>query len=217
MRTLAQVFARALFVLTLLYGSAATWAQDVVAEGLLPGMAVLRIDGNRVTLKPGQSRGAVKLLEVTAEHAVLEIRGERRRLGISERVGSSFEQPESRTISIRRNEHMQYVTSAQINGRRVRVLVDTGANTIAMNSAQARSLGIADGEGQPAQVQTASDVRPARLVTLREVDVGGLRAQAVPAMVLEGEQPSVILLGMTFLQHVQLQERDGILTLRGRW
>jgi aspartyl protease family protein len=192
-------------------------AAEVVAEGLLPGMAVLRIDGERVTLRPDQRHGAVLLIEVAGDHAILELDGERRRLGLSERVAGSYTAPEQRSLTIRRNANMQYVTTAEINGRRVRVLVDTGANVVAMNAAQARALGIDDDEGIAARVQTASDVRAARQVELRSVNVGGIEAQAVSATVIDGEQPQVILLGMSFLQHVQLEERDGLLTLRGRW
>jgi aspartyl protease family protein len=192
-------------------------ATEVTAEGLLPGMAVLLINGERVTLRPGQSHGAVRLIEATAQAALIELDGEQRRVAISQRVETSYSAPEERSIAIRRNANMQYVTNAEINGRRVRVLVDTGANSIALNAEQARSLGIRDDEGELAQVQTASEVLPARRVQLRSVNVGGIEASAVDATVMDGEQPSVILLGMSFLRHVQLEERDGVLTLRGRW
>jgi aspartyl protease family protein len=212
MKTL--LLAAALWVLCL---QSPLYAAEIFAEGLLPGMAVLRIDGERVTLRPGQSHGAVRLIEVHGDEAVLELDGERLHVGLSERVAGSYREPEDRSITIRRNANMQYVTSAEINGRRVRVLVDTGANLVAMNATQARALGIAEDEGIAATVQTASDVQAARQVQLRSVNVGGIEAQAVRATVLDGDQPTIILLGMSFLQHVQLEEREGVLTLRGRW
>ena len=197
--------------------SAAAQGTEVIAEGLLPGMAVLIIDGERVTLRPGQERGSVQLIDVSADRAVLDVDGQRRELRISGRVDSNFVAPEERSVTIRRNARLQYVTTAEINGRRMRVLVDTGANMVAMNARHARSLGIAEDEGRLGSVSTASDVRAARLVTLRSVNVGGIEAQAVDATVLDGEQPQLILLGMSFLQHVQLEEREGVLTLRRRW
>jgi aspartyl protease family protein len=193
------------------------WATEVVAEGLLPGMAVLRIDGERVTLRPGQREGAVRLIEVSAQEALIELDGQQQRIAISQRVESSYSSPETRSVTIARNQNLQYLTNAQINGRQVRVLVDTGANSVAINTEQARALGIRDDDGEAAQVQTASDVLVARRVQLRSVVVGGIEARAVDATVLEGDQPPVILLGMSFLRHVELEERDGILTLRGRW
>lgn len=209
---------RLVLAVSLLAGlNTAVDAVEVVAEGLLPGMAVLRIDGERVTLRPGQSHAGVELVEVSARDALLLIDGRQQRLGISERVGSSFQQPAERSLTIQRNANYQYITTAEINGRRVNVLVDTGANLIAMNAEQARSLGIGDNEGTASQVQTASDIRPARQVSLRSVSVGGIEASAVAATILEGPQPAVILLGMSFLQHVDMEESQGVLTLRRRW
>lgn len=192
-------------------------AAEVVAEGLLPGMAVLRIDGERVTLRPGQTHGPVTVLEVSGERATLEIAGERREIGLSGRVDTRFNAPDRRTLSVPRNAQMQYVTQARINGRQVEVLIDTGANTVAMNGAHAAALGIRPEDGVPASVRTASDVRPARAVLLESVSVGGISIQNVTATVLDGPFPETILLGMSYLQHVQLEERNGIMLLQGRW
>jgi aspartyl protease family protein len=156
-------------------------------------------------------------VEVSRERVVLENRGVREVHGLSGRVDSNFAQPERRSITLQRNNRMQYITSAEINGRRVEVLIDTGANTVAMNSGQAAALGIATGEGVAATVQTASDVLPARQVELRSVSVGGITVPNVPATVIDGENPTTVLLGMTFLRHVELSERDGVLTLSAKW
>jgi aspartyl protease family protein len=204
-------------LLCVLAGAVPAQAADVVAEALLPGMAVLQIDGERVTLRQGQSHGTVRVIAVTRETAVLEIGGQRRELGLSGRVDTSFSEPERRSITLQRNGQMQYITSAEINGRRVEVLVDTGANTVAMNSAQAAALGIAADEGVAASVQTASDVLPARQVTLRSVSVGGIQVQNISATVIDGENPTTVLLGMTYLRHVELTERDGVLTMSAKW
>lgn len=201
----------------LLATSAFASAVEIVAEGLLPGMAVLRIDNARVTLRPGETHGSVFLVEVSARKAVLNVEGVRREIRLSERVDSSYVPVQARSLTIRRNAQMQYITTAEINGRRVQVLVDTGATNVAMNAAQARALGIGDDEGVLSQVQTASEILAARQVQLRSVVVGQIGVESVSATVLAGEQPSVILLGMSFLQHVSLDESDGILILQSRW
>lgn len=207
----------AVLCLALLLVSPLAPAAAVVAEGLFPGMAVLNVDGERVTLRPGQSRGAVKLISVTRERAVLEIDGERRELTLSGRVDSAFMEPERRTLTVPRNAQMQYVTQAEINGRRVEVLIDTGANTVAMNSQHAEAVGIAPDAGVPASVRTASDIRTARQVQLTSVSVGGIAIQGVTAIVIEGPLPETILLGMSYLQHVELEERNGVMMLQARW
>ena len=54
---------------------------------------------------------------------------------------------------------------------------------------------------------------PAWQVQLDSVDVGGIRVNFLEATVLEGPQPELMLLGTSYLQHVHMQERDGILML----
>ena len=56
-----------------------------------------------------------------------------------------------------------------------------------------------------------------KAVTLRSVSVGGIRVENVQATVLEGDFPSTILLGMTYLQHVDMEENNGVLSLSRDW
>ena len=128
-----------------------------------------------------------------------------------------FTAPGVRQIDIPRNDRMQYQTTATINGRRIGVLVDTGANIVAMNATQAERLGIPPGTGKATRVETAGNTLVGRSVQLDSVDVGGIRVDNVRATVLDGEYPRMILLGMTFLEHVNLQERNGILSLSREW
>jgi aspartyl protease family protein len=109
------------------------------------------------------------------------------------------------------------MTTAQINGRSVEVLVDTGANVVAMNTDHARKLGVDLKSGKPASVETAGGVVKARFVVLRSVNLGGIKVNNVQASVIEGEFPGTILLGMTYLQHVDIQEENGVLSLTRNW
>ncbi len=202
---------------------AALWSLQAPAQGqisveaLMPGMVVLTVDGQRHTLRKGTTAAGVTLVSANSDEAVLEIAGERRRVGVSDRISSAFTSPGLRQIDIPRNDRMQYQTTATINGRRVNVLVDTGANIVAMNTSQARQLGIPAGAGQATRVETAGNMRSGRSVQLDSVDVGGIRVDKVRATVLDGEYPRMILLGMTYLKHVNLEERNGILSLSREW
>lgn len=190
---------------------------QIAVEALMPGMVVLMVDDQRHTLTRGASAAGVTLVDADAEQAILEIGGERRRLGVSDRVSGAFSTPGARQIDIPRNDRMQYQTTATINGRRMAVLVDTGANIVAMNAEQASRLGIAPGAGQATRVETAGNTLVGRSVQLDSVDVGGIRVDNVRATVLDGAYPRMILLGMTYLEHVNLQERNGILSLSREW
>ncbi|MFT7287547.1 MAG: aspartyl protease family protein [Halieaceae bacterium] len=203
--------------MVLLGCSLSTLAVEVIVEALLPGIAVVLIDGDRVTLRLGQEDRGVLLLEADARSALIEVDGQRRRLGVSQRISGQFSQPTDRRVDVPRNDQLQYLTTAEINGRRMPVIIDTGANIVAMNAQQALAAGIAVDEGVRSSVQTAGSIVSARRVLLDRVSVGGISVDGVVASVLDGEYPTVVLLGMSYLQHVDLEERGGILSLRARW
>jgi aspartyl protease family protein len=192
-------------------------AAEIEVLGLFKGAALLKLDGERKLLKVGQVWRDVTLIEANSREALADVGGRRVRLTVSKRISSNYTVPESRQVLIRKNDHRQYITTAEINGRRTAVLVDTGANIVAMNSDTARAIGVSYEAGVPSRVATASGVVDAWTVTLDSVDVGGIRINHVQASVLQGAFPEVVLLGMSYLQHVELQERDGILSLTSKY
>ena len=60
---------------------------------------------------------------------------------------------------------------------------------------------------------TASGQTAAHAIILQSVNVGGIQVESVPALVVEGAYPASVLLGMSYLRHVKLQEHNGILSL----
>jgi aspartyl protease family protein len=202
-----------LLALALVLGGKSALAQDVQVQALFTNAAMLKISGTSKMLKVGQSFGAVKLIEANSQVAIIELNGKRRELKVSQRITGNYERAKTRQVSIPRDSAMQYIVQATINGRGMRVLVDTGANVVAMNSAHATALGIDFSAGIPSQVVTASGTAGAWVVKLDSIDVGGIRVDNVQASVVGGTHPTTILLGMTYLQHVQMQEKNGILML----
>jgi aspartyl protease family protein len=190
---------------------------EVEVLGLFTGSALLKIDGQQKLLKVGQQHKGVSLLEADSFKAVLDVNGERATLGISQHISTNYQQPTHTRVTIPTNEHRQYITSAQINGVATRVLVDTGANILALNSGAARAMGVDYKRGIPGRVQTAAGVVSAYRVMLESVDVGGIRVNHVEASVLEGAFPDTVLLGMSYLQHVEIRENDGILVLSRKY
>lgn len=214
LRTKVLIFSLVL-ALPLLLGSSLGWAQapTVEVQGLFTGAAVLKVDGTAKMLRVGQSFAGVTLVDANSQQATLEIAGERHVMKMSQRISSSYLQPKIIEVSITRDAALQYKSSAAINGHRVEVLVDTGANLIAMNSEHAAAMEVDYAAGETMRVETASGVQAAKLVNLRSVDVGGIRVENVRAAVIEGGFPSTILLGMSFLKHVDMKESGGILSL----
>lgn len=212
-------FAALAAVAGMLLVNPAGWAAAprVEVEALFTNAAVLMIDGERKMLKAGQSYRGVTLVTAVSSKATIEVDGQTRELGVSRHIGTRYENSEPRVVSIPRDARMQYQTTAIINGRSVPVLVDTGANVVALNSTQAGTLGVDYSAGSPARVETASGMVNAWYVTLQSVDVGGIRVDNVEATVVEGDFPSTILLGMTYLRHVKMEEADGVLSLSRTW
>jgi aspartyl protease family protein len=188
-------------------------AVEISVEGLMPNAAVLMVNGERKLVRVGQTFQGVTLVSSEQTRVTVEIEGMRQKLGLSQHIGSVYESPSETLVTIPRNDLLQYQTRAEINGRSTIVLVDTGANIMALSESQARSLGVDYKKGQRSKLQTASGVVNAREITLYSVDVGGLRVENVRATVVEGNYPAIILLGMSYLKHVNLTENNGILTL----
>jgi aspartyl protease family protein len=200
-------------VMASLPASLAMSAPAISVEGLMPNAAVLKVNGQRKMLRVGQTFEGVTLVSSEKTGVTLEVEGERRKLGLTQHIGSAYESPGETVVTIPRNDHLQYQTRAAINGRSAIVLVDTGANIVALSQSQARSLGVDYKKGKPSFIQTASGVVNAHEVMLHSVDVGGIRVDNVKASVVEGNYPAIILLGMSYLRHVKLTEQNGILTL----
>lgn len=211
----------AVFIAGLLLGlqSLAGAAARVEVQALMADSALLRIDGQQHMLHSGQrSPEGVLLISADPRRAVVEIDGHRTELSLSQRIAGTFAETESTEVRIERNERHQYLTTAEINGRRTLVAVDTGANTVALSGEQARALGIDYHKlGTPSRVSTAGGVRAAYALQLDKITVGGIAISYVPAMVIEGDYPEVVLLGMTYLQHVGLREDNGIMYLRQKY
>jgi aspartyl protease family protein len=88
---------------------------------------------------------------------------------------------------------------AQVNGKRVRFLVDTGATTVALTATDAQRLGMdLDDLTFDRPVNTASGQVRAALVELDYISVAGARVEKVQALVLE-RGLTASLLGMSYL------------------
>lgn len=117
-----------------------------------------------------------------------------------------------REVMLRRNRAGHYVATGEINGVAVNFLLDTGATDVAMSSAAARSLGLP--RGAPVTLSTANGVVQGYRTVLESVSVAGIRQHGVRAVVSPGISEDIVLLGMSFLKHLELVQRDGTLLLR---
>ena len=115
----------------------------------------------------------------------------------------------------RRARDGHFYVDADVNGARIRFLVDTGATYVALSPADARSAGLRVFDSDyTAQTSTANGVARVAPVILRQVELDQLQLFDVRAVVLEKPMP-VSLLGMSFLSRLEGYEtRNGELVLR---
>ena len=188
-------------------------AATVLVISLAPGRADLVINGMTVrTLRDGQSSPeGVVLVSATPEAAVIETDGKRYTLQLGQGTTS--------TVVLKANAGGLFLTTAYINAVPVQVVVDTGASTVAINRTDASRMGIDYASGQRVVFRTANGATVAWRVTLASVQVGEIVLSNVAAAVLEGgpEQLPIVLLGSTFLQHVDVQRNGDTLTITKRW
>ncbi|MDH5409531.1 MAG: TIGR02281 family clan AA aspartic protease [Gammaproteobacteria bacterium] len=188
-----------------------SFSADILILGLFKDMAILRINNVQHKLKTGQtSPEGVKLIEANSEEAILEIDGKRQVYALGSHVSASTATVKRETSVARIWAHRgMFTTAGSINGQTVNFLVDTGATWVAMNTAQAKRLGINYRyEGKKATASTANGVARTYIVKLKSVKVGEIELTNVDGAVLDGKGPNTVLLGMSFLNKVRMQ-RDG--------
>lgn len=106
------------------------------------------------------------------------------------------------TVTLPRARDGHFYTEAQVNGARVRFLVDSGASVVALTraDAQAAGLGASAGEFTALAVTAGGDVGM-KPVEVDRIAIGPLVAEDVPAFVSKGEL-GVSLLGQSFLRRI---------------
>lgn len=182
--------------------------QQLEVQGLFSGKAVLLIDGQMHIVAQGESSPeGVKVIAADSKSALLEVDGKQKRHYLGNTVSTQFAQAAHVKEQIVADKNGMYQTYGSINGHSVNLLVDTGATSVALNSLDARRLGIQYRlDGVETRVSTASGMAKAWRIKLKSVKVGKLKQSMVEAVVIEGAYPQEVLLGMTFLDGLKVQK-----------
>lgn len=196
--------------------SAETLVQVV---GLFPNAAVISVNGQRKLVKAGQAGpGGVQVISADSRGAVLRVEGVERSYSLSRDYSATTgEAAAPAQVSIAKGIGGHYWVAGSIAGRTVQFLVDTGATAVAMNESAAKRLGIDYRVvGQRIAVNTASGTAQAWRVKLDSVKIGGIEVLGVEAAVIEGQAPTEVLLGMSFLNRISWREEQGMLQLTSK-
>lgn len=121
-----------------------------------------------------------------------------------------------RIVELRAGSYGHFHANAEINGRPVGVLVDTGASMVALTYEDARAAGLFVRDSDfTHRVSTANGMARVAPVTLDRVSIGDITVRDVPGAVMEAGKLGTTLLGMSFLSRLQrVDMRSGMLVLQ---
>ncbi|VAW56409.1 Aspartyl protease [hydrothermal vent metagenome] len=115
-------------------------------------------------------------------------------------------------LVLKRNRMGHYVANGRINSQPVTFMLDTGATDVSIPEPIARKLQLKP--GHQATYQTANGTVQVRMTMLDSISLGDIKLSNVRATINPGYKSHEILLGMSFLKHLEFSQRGNILTLR---
>jgi len=205
--------------LALLACSLPAAAAEVALIGLIGDKAaVLALDGGEPkAVKVGQSWKGVTVVSVEKGRATIEVEGKRRVLQMGQHYRSSVAAETRDTVTLAADTRGHFFADAMINGLPMRFLVDTGASAVVLSASDAARLGIDWRKGQRVTMQAASGPTSGYLVRLDSLRVGTIELANVEGVVLEQGPGAVGLLGMSFLNRVEMKRDGQLMTLIRRF
>ncbi len=214
---LKHFLAAGVAVLLTIFAVRADAVAPVEAVALFKERAVVRTSEGEAMLKVGETSDfGVTLLAANPHGAQVRYKGELFDLALSVKVGSRFTKPTVATVRMNEDSLGQYRMRGAINGNFVNFLVDTGASVVALSERDALRMGLNYRRAQKGSVQTAQGIANAYFLSLDTVTIGGITINGVQATVIEGDFPTDVLLGMSFLNKVKMQNDDGVLVLTAK-
>jgi aspartyl protease family protein len=198
-------------------GCTVAWSASVSVVGLFKDKAIVSIDGGKPrTLSVGQTVQGVKLVAADSGSASFDVEGKRRTLNMGQSFAGGTAAGARQSISLTADARGHYAAAGSLNGYPMTFLVDTGATSIAINAAEAKRIGLDYKAGQAVGVGTAAGVVPAWRVKFNTVKVGSITVNQVDGMVVESGL-NVPLLGMSFLNRMEMQRDGQTMTLTQRY
>ena len=168
-----------------------------------------------MTVGVGETVGSVTLLSADSDRAELRVDGVTRTLPLVAQRGSVAHLPSMDSVTLLADHRGHFVTEGAINGRSVRMLVDTGASLTTLSRAEADRIGVRYRGAARSRVSTANGIAEGWRISLSSVRIGKVTLRNVDAMVLDTNL-DVALLGMSFLNSFDLERQGGKLVLRRR-
>jgi len=110
------------------------------------------------------------------------------------------------------NRQHQYLANGFINNTPVVFLLDTGANDISIPAHIAKKIGLR--VERQIQFETANGIATGYQTTIKTVRLGKIELKNIRASINPNVKFDEVLLGMSFLKHIELVQKNRTLTLR---
>jgi aspartyl protease family protein len=146
---------------------------------------------------------------------VIEVEGARRSLARGQHYSTGASDARQ-SVTLAADTRGHFITEGAINGRPVRFVVDTGATVVALPASDAVRLGIDYRKGPLALTRTAGGVVPVYKVRFDNVRLGAIEIAGVDGVVIE-QGLDIALLGMSFLNRVEMKNEGQLMTLTRRY
>jgi aspartyl protease family protein len=108
------------------------------------------------------------------------------------------------SVILKPNRRGHYLAPGKINGIEVTFLLDTGATRVAVPAKVAEKAGL--GRGIRSQSMTASGVVESWLTRIDRLRLGPFEMDGVQAVIIPDMPGDEVLLGMSFLKHLKLEQ-----------
>ena len=134
----------------------------------------------------------------------------------SSRGSKALEVMDGDTLELRLGRGGHYEVGGAVAAVPVRFIVDTGATMISLGASDARRIGLDASRGQQGVSNTANGQAKVTKVQLDTVQVGDITLHNVDALIHKNEMP-MALLGMSFLNRMEMQRDGSTMTLKKRF
>jgi aspartyl protease family protein len=172
-----------------------------------------RLSEAELRLRNAEARAAEA--EARARKAEAQARNQQASAGQSQ-SGSGRSRPQyGNIVELKASRDGHYYAQAELNGRPVGVLVDTGATSVALTFEDAQRAGINVSNSDFTGItQTANGRARYAPVTIDRITIGNITVENVRGAVAEPGRMTVSLLGMSFLgKLIRSEMRSGVLVL----
>ncbi len=115
-------------------------------------------------------------------------------------------------VVLMRNKAGHYVANGEINNQAVIFMLDTGATDVTVPTHIAEKVGLE--KGHPEQYRTANGIGSGYATRIPHISLGGIEMNNIRGGIVNNMSGNHILLGMSFLKHLEFTQRGDTLVLR---